>query len=232
MSGPEDTRRVLLLNPNSSSVVTESLRTTVRRQPFRATRFEVAQIDAAPQAIASPADHQTVGPLVVKELVARAGTYDVAVIACHGDPGLSEARATNDVPVLGIGDASLRSAAAAGRFAVLALTQSLIDRKWHQVRTAGAADQCVAVVATETTVEHGTAADADLAPYLTAASTACAAGARLLVLGCAGMSGLAARLAAATGVPVLDPVAATAQLAGAIAASCPRSLSSVQTIER
>lgn len=213
--------RVLLLNPNSSSVITESLRATVQRLAIHVAHFETVQIDAAPQAIACPADHETVRPLVVKELVARAGTYDVAVIACHGDPGLTAARSQTDAPVLGIGDTSLRSAAATGSFAVLALTQSLVDRKWHQVHTAGAAHECVAVVPTGTTVEHGTAVDADLAPYLAAANTALAAGARLLVLGCAGMSALAARLATATGVPVLDPVAVTAGLAATVVAASP-----------
>jgi allantoin racemase len=209
---------VLVLNPNSSSRVTAGLAHAADGWARPGVRFDVAQIDAAPEAITSPADHARVAPLVVDALTARDGHFDAAIVACHGDPGVDAARLQVTSPVVGIGATSLHAAAAAvARFAVLALSTRLVDSKWRQVDQAGLRRQCVGIWPVDTSVEHGLDPDPDLVPYLTAGRQACAAGAELLVLGCAGMGPVATRLAADLAVPVLDATATTANLAAELA---------------
>ncbi|NDZ78683.1 hydantoin racemase [Streptomyces sp. SID10853] len=207
---------LLILNPNSSRPVTEALGEAVRALGSP-VRFTVDQLDDAPAEITCPADHHTVAPLVLDRLRSAEDRYAAAVIACHGDPALQEARRQSRYPVLGIGQTSLHAAAAAAdRFAVLTLGSALVERKWNQVRSAGLGDRCAAVEPTHTSVAHGLAHEPDLAPYRAAAERALAAGAGALVLGCAGMLALAAPLAAEFGVPVVEPVTVTCALAAAL----------------
>lgn len=230
---PVPAKPVLVLNPNSSPLVTAALRDVIgaRGEP---ARFTVDRLPGAPAEIATPADHHTVAPLVVERLAgdgdraddsggdagrgARHGAGPAAVIvACHGDPGVDRVRECTDVPVLGIGETSLHAAASvADRFAVLTLGTALIDRKWEQLRAAGLAERCAAVTPTDTSVAHGLAADPDLTPYRRAAERAVAGGATALVLGCAGMVTLVGPLAAEFGVPVIEPVTVTCSLAATL----------------
>lgn len=208
--------RLLVLNPNSSRVVTDAVRRAVDSLEH-GVRFTVDQLDRAPAQIAGPADHATVAPLVLDRLTAEDGHHDAVIIACHGDPALADVRRRSGHPVFGIGETSLHAAAsAAGRFGVLTLGSALVDRKWQQVRAAGLGEHCAAVEPTGTSVVHGLAPEPDLAPYRAAAERALAAGARALVLGCAGMVTLVDPLAAEFGVPVIEPVTTTCSLAAAV----------------
>lgn len=219
---PPSPVRVLVLNPNSSIAVTTAIRTALDPYETERVRFTVEQIDAAPHAIATPEDHRVVTPLVVRALRREADGYDAVVVACHGDPGVHESRGHTHTPVLGIGEASFHAAAAVtDRFAVLTLSDALVDRKWGQIRAAGLERSCAAVVPTNTTVDHGTGPDPDLTSYEAAGRQAIRTGAHALILGCAGMSPLTARLAHALHVPVIDPVIVTAHLASTLTASHP-----------
>ena len=57
---------------------------------------------------------------------------DACVVACFGDPGLEEARAALDVPVLGIAQAAMHAAAlVAGGFSVVTSMSATIERAWQ-----------------------------------------------------------------------------------------------------
>lgn len=208
---------ILVLNPNSSTVVTEALRGALCRIDGSGARFIIDQLDDAPAEINSPADHEAVAPQVLQYLNGAGHGHAAVVLACHGDPAIRDARARSHCPVLGIGETSMHAAAAAAdRFAVLTLGTALVDRKWAQARAAGLADRCAAIEPTETSVLHGLSEDPDLTPYRAAADRALDAGAGALVLGCAGMVTLADRLSEEYDVPVIEPVAVTCALAAAI----------------
>jgi allantoin racemase len=210
--------RVLVLNPNSSEVVTETIRDAVAGAEGTGVTFEVRQLDDGPLVIESEADHEFVAPLVRDFLSERAAVYDVMVVACHGDPAVAELRRQSGM-VLGIGEVSMFAAAAlGGRFGILSLGQALVARKWRQVRNAGLEQRCAAVEATGTGVLDGVAQDVDLAPYLSAGRRAIDAGAGALVLGCAGMVQLRDALATALQVPVVEPVTTTCMLAASVCA--------------
>src|SRR5689334_15946338 len=62
---------------------------------------------------------------VVRCVAERDGSFDAAIVACFGDPGLYAAREVTEAPVVGIAEASFALAMTLGhRFAVL----STVDR--------------------------------------------------------------------------------------------------------
>jgi allantoin racemase len=211
--------RVLVLNPNSSEVVTRTIRGAVAGAEGTGVVFEVEQLDDGPLVIESEADHEFVAPLVLDFLAERAAWYDGMVVACHGDPAVAELRRRQSGMVLGIGEVSMFAAAAlAEKFGILSLGEALVARKWRQVRNAGLEQRCAAVEATGTGVLDGVARDVDLTPYLSAGRRAVAAGAGALVLGCAGMVQLRDALATVLQVPVVEPVTTTCLLAASVCA--------------
>ena len=123
------------------------------------------------------------------------------------------------VPVFGIGESSMLTAAAASRqFGVLTLGPEVVPRKWRQIRAMSIGDRCVAVEPTGTGVLHALKQDVDIEPYLRAARLAISKNARTLVLGCAGMVAVWERLSDMLEVPVVEPIVATCLLAASFLA--------------
>ncbi|MQA02472.1 MAG: hypothetical protein GEV07_07030 [Streptosporangiales bacterium] len=209
------TARVLLLNPNSSVEVTAAAAgaaSAVLDVPVHAD-----QLADAPPAIESPDDHAVVAPLVVDYLRRHEADYHGVVLACHGDPGMREARAVAGCPVVGIGAASLHAAAALGeRIAVLTPAAALVDPKWRQLTAAGLADRCVAVEPVAGGVLGGLGADADPEPFVRAAEKAVTAGADAIVLGCAGYVAVAERVQERVDAVVVEPVSVAAAVLRAV----------------
>jgi allantoin racemase len=108
-------------------------------------------------------------------------------------------------PVVGIGEASMRVASMLGhRFSVVSTMKHSIPNKEAQVRKLHLEGVLASVKAPPE--EMADASDED--KYLRAAQLALEEDmAEVIVLGCAGMSGLDKRLSAELGAPVLDGVA-------------------------
>jgi allantoin racemase len=201
-------RRIYVLNPNSSRVVTEGILQSLA--PFNCQNLEIKvdQLDNGPKYIEGYKDEAFVAPIIVERLFNLKNQYDIFVIACHGDPGLDAAReATYPKKVVGIGEASMLAACAVARcFGVITLHSSLVPKKWHQVHSYGLGDRCVAIEPTEKGVLDSLEYPNEILPYLDAAKRAISKGAQAIVLGCAGMAHLAKTLSLELEVPVLDPV--------------------------
>ncbi len=146
-----------------------------------------------------------------------------AIVACFGDPGLGAARALLPCPVVGMAEASLHAACQIGpRVAVVTG-----GRAWGPLIEALADGIGLAsrVVCVRTVALTGAEIAADPAGALAAVgaevAAAAAAGADAVVLGGAGMLGLAERLRPAAPVPVLDSLACAVTQAAALAAMGP-----------
>ena len=140
--------------------------------------------------------------------------FDALVMAGFGEHGREGARELLDVPVVDITEAGAHLACLLGRrygvVTTLDRTRGQIEDSLH---TAGVAQHCVAVVGTGLGVLELTDSDRAASAFLTAARRARDAGAEVLVLGCAGMTGLHRRISAELAVPVVDGVAAAVRLA-------------------
>lgn len=179
---------------------------------YIATRAAVAIAGHA--VLAALADH--VGP-------DNAGGYDAALIACFGEPGIEAAREVLPIPVHGMAETSIAAALAiAPRIALLTGGAAWIPmlREFALIRGHGPETVLVRGV-TPTGDMIARDPEAALALLAVEATEAARDGAGAVVLGGAGLAGLAARLAPRVPVPVLDSL--DCALAAALApAALPR----------
>ena len=180
------------------------------------TTVTAVQPDQGPAAIESPAQAAFGEVGVVRAVVdSAADGVDAYVIACFGDTGRDAARDLADVPVVGMTEAALMSAAlVAYRFAVVTLPVRTIAMADAVVRHLGLEHRCV-VRGVDLAVGDLHGPPTVVEELLVAASKRAIAedGAEAVVLGCAGLSGVAEVIGRATGVPVIDGVAAGVGLA-------------------
>ena len=150
----------------------------------------------------------------------EAAATDAFIVACFSDPGLHGLRDLVPVPVLGIGECSVLTAMSIGtRVGVIAIASAAVPRHLRYFRAMGVADRICGELALDMQVSQ--LADADLAFQRMAAvgkTLRDGHGADVLIMGCAGMADLRARLEDACGLPVVEPTqAAVAMAVGRVA---------------
>ncbi|XAH23672.1 aspartate/glutamate racemase family protein [Xylophilus sp. GW821-FHT01B05] len=137
------------------------------------------------------------------------------LIGCFGDPGLLALRESASVPVTGLAEAAFIEAAAHGRFAIVtggARWEPMLQRLAHAL---GHGPQ-LAGIHTVTPSGAELAANPEHAQHLLARAcrdAAQATGANAVILGGAGLAGMAAAIQPLVGVPLIDSVAAGARQA-------------------
>ncbi|MDP3416311.1 aspartate/glutamate racemase family protein [Falsiroseomonas sp.] len=118
--------RLLVVNSNTTESVTTRIGAAARLAASPGTEIEAVSAPFGLPLIVTRADWLVAGPATLAALAARRGSYDAAVIACFGDPGLDAAKELLDVPVLGISEAAFHAAAMLGRrFGVVSFTAAL-----------------------------------------------------------------------------------------------------------
>lgn len=220
MSTPHVPPRVRVLNPNSSTNVTDAV-----ARAFRATvppaqcEFDCVTAHDGPPGIVTQADFEQGARIAADDVATHAAQADAFVLACFSDPGVAAARARCDKPVVGLGEAGMRAALARGqRVGVIAIASAAIARHLRYWEALGVRERVVAERPLDLPVHlSGDAAHA-LEPMIAAARLLVDVdGADVVLLGCAGMADLRAPLEAAVGVPVIDPCEAAAELAARLA---------------
>ncbi|MFT7598587.1 MAG: allantoin racemase [Acidimicrobiales bacterium] len=207
--------RILVINPNSSVHVTDGIDRAC--EPLRS--LGGATIDCftnpeGPPGIETQAHVDTVARHNAA-LVAAHGDYDAYVLACYSDPGLAACREVTSKPVLGISESGILTALMVGhRFGVLAILATSIPRHLRYMGSLGVLDR----LAGERPVGLGVVELADEDKTFdrlvsTGEALRDVDGADVLVMGCAGMADYRARLAEATGIPVVEPTQAAVAMA-------------------
>ena len=213
--------RLLLINPNTSSEITDKVVTAARRVAAPGTeivgltgRFGARYIsDRASSAIAA---HSALDAYASYD-----APHDAVVLACFGDPGLLALREISPKPVIGMAEASIHAACAgdaASRFGIVTGGRGWVSMLEEFVASLGKASRLAVVKAIEKT-GGAVAAEPDAAlADLGAACEACVAehGADVVILGGAGLAGLAARLRGKSRVPLIDGVEAVVRRAEAV----------------
>ncbi len=184
------------------------------------TEIEAVTSELGPASIEGYYDEAFAVPGLVKAISAgEAAGADGAVIACFDDTGLDAARSAVAIPVVGLCEAAVHVAALlAHRFVIITtLSRSIAPLEALTARY-GVAGRCtvraaeVPVLALE---DSPAAAAAEIEAEIARALAADRAEA--VILGCAGMTDLAAALVGKFGVPVIDGVVAAVKLAEALA---------------
>ena len=211
--------KIAFINPNSTASMTADIVRSARAALPGADIVGLTN-DKGPPAIQGREDGDAAIPGLLSLIPqAQAQGADALVIACFDDTGLEEARAAASCPVLGIGQSSYVMAHLLGmRFSVITSLAVSIPVIENNVRDGGFAGHCASVRASglpvltieraEPTTIARIAEEIELAIRHD--------GGRCVVLGCAGMAPLRETLAARTGVPIIDGVAAAATLAQAV----------------
>ncbi len=205
--------RLLVVNPNATAAMTETIAAAARAALGPAATVAAVTNEDGPPAIQGAADGEAAIPGTLARIEAGAREADAVLIACFDDTGLAEARAAAPVPVIGIGEAAYLAATLLGpRFSVVTTLAVSVLVLEANIAGMGLSPRCAKVRASGVPVldlEHDPAgAAARVAAEVDRA--AAEDGVASVVLGCAGMTAIAADLARGRAVRIVDPVRAAA----------------------
>lgn len=203
--------RIRLINPNTTASMTDTAARAARAVAAPGTIIEPATSAMGPASIEGYYDEALAVPGLLVEIArAEREGADAAIIACFDDTGLDAARALAAMPVVGLCEAAIATAAfIAPRFTIVTTQPRSVVPLEALVDRYGASRRCrvrAADVAVLDLEDPATGAVDKLRREIAAALAGDRAEA--IILGCAGMAELARDLSREFGVPVIDGVAA------------------------
>jgi Asp/Glu/hydantoin racemase len=210
--------RLLIINPNTSTAVSALLQRHVQGEVSPALKVHTVTARFGAPYIASEASYAVAQHAVLDAwaaAVARGEHAGAVLIGCFGDPGLFALREASGVPVGGLAQAAFAAAARHGRFAVVTGGE-----RWRPMleRLALALGHASALAGIHTVAPSGAELAADPAGAQALLTGACLEAvaryeAQAVILGGAGLAGLAAAIAPRLPVPLIDSVSAGARWA-------------------
>jgi len=211
--------RLLLINPNTTPSITDLVLKHAKRFASKGTTLRAVSGAFGPRYIASRVGYAIAGHAAVDALANDKAAKDAVVLACFGDPGLAALKEISKVPVVGMAEASILQAAAVGRrFSIVTGGE-----RWKPMLEEFVAAQGLASRLASVRTVAPTGADIARNPkaamaLLAKGCTACARedGADVVILGGAGLAGLAAKLRPLVDIPLLDGVACAVSMAEAL----------------
>jgi Asp/Glu/hydantoin racemase len=216
--------RVLLINPNTTQAMTDRMSEVAREIVPEGVEIVPLTASRGFPYIASRAEAQIAGGIVLEMIAEHAEDVDAVVVAAFGDPGLAAARDLFDLPVIGMAEASLMTAAMLGeRIAVVTFSPHMV--RWYAdcVRLSGLESRFTGVLCPEVAPSSvngvATALRGDLIALATRATME--DGADVVILGGAPLAGLAPLIAPETPGLLVDPIAAATLQAVALARLAP-----------
>lgn len=217
--------RILVVNSNTSDSVTDRIGAAARAVAAKTTTIEAVSAPFGLPLIVSRADWLAAGPATLAALARRRGSYDAAVIACFGDPGLDAAKELLDVPVIGISEAAFHAACLLGRrFGVVSFTAALKPMFEDCLAHHGLGARCAGFrMGPAFSGDPGTVAE-DRAGLLGALIRESVEqdGAEVVILAGGPLAGVAPVLQPGAPVPLVDGTQAAVKLAEAMAGLVPR----------
>lgn len=206
-------RRLLVINPNTTEAVSQLLQHTA--QEAAGADVEVRTVTArfgAPY-IADEASYAVAGHATLDAWTAaldEGPTPDAVLIGCFGDPGLWALRETCGVPVTGLAEGAMVDAARMGKFAIVTGGVKWRPMLLRLAQALGYSDSLVDVL---TVAPTGAQMAADPEGSRALLARACNEAARLpdvksVILGGAGLAGIARHIQPQVPVPVIDSVRA------------------------
>jgi Asp/Glu/hydantoin racemase len=203
--------RLLLINPNTTASITALVAREAAKVASPGTSFVPVTGRFGGRYVASRATYAIAAHAALEAYAEHAQGVDGVALACFGDPGLFALREIADRPVVGMAEASMRAAARRGRRFGVVTGGAL----WGPMLAEFAA--LIGLSALLAGVRTVAPSGADIArdpegslALLAAACRACVEedGAEAVILGGAGLAGLAERLAPTVPAPLVDGVQA------------------------
>lgn len=212
--------KILVINPNISDNVSKLIGSEARRSASPGTEIEVATA-AFGVAYIETRFEAMVGAYATACIAAeRYGTYDGVVVAAFGDPGLQGVKELLDVPVVGLTESALMTAATLGqRFAIVAISPRI--KAWYRetVERSHLASRLTGIRALDEPLSNIGSVQQDHATRLKQLCNEAVDedGADVIIIAGAPLAGLAREIGNTLPVPVVDGVSsAITQLEGLI----------------
>ncbi len=215
---------IVVINPNTTAAMTARIASTAKAVAQAGSHIIAIQPGKGPASIEGYADEAMAVPHMLEAMFAAQTNHSAIagyVIACFDDTGLDAARCVLDAPVVGIGEAACHLASlVAARFSVITTLARSVSPIEHNLVKYGLASRCARVRSADVAVLdlEDAASDAYAQISNEIRSALKDDRAEAIVLGCAGMTDLAARLSAEHHVPVIDGVGAAVKLVESLAA--------------
>jgi len=214
--------RILVVNPNTTAAMTAKIGRASRAAAAVGTEIIAVNPVDGPVSIEGYYDEAFSVPGLLAEIAkGDAAGVSAHIIACFDDTGLEAARCVSQAPVIGIGEAAFHLASMLGhRFTVVTTLSRSIAAIENNLLKYGLASRCARVRACEIPVLSLDDPTSNAAAQVSAAIELAKREdhAEVVVLGCAGMAELAARLSESHELPVIDGVASAVKLAEAFGA--------------
>ncbi|MBF0862443.1 aspartate/glutamate racemase family protein [Gluconobacter kanchanaburiensis] len=201
-----DTTRILVINPNSSDLVTAAIdRELEHFRGLSSVRIDVCGTPGAPPGVSYQRDADDIAPMVRR--IVEENEADAYVIACFSDPGLAGVRETfPEKIILGCGEnAILQALTEADQFGIISLSILSTYRQRRKIRMMGVAERYVGSQGIASNAVEATSPEL-LDRMVEAGQGLLARGADIILTGCASMSHFREPLEERLGVRVIDPV--------------------------
>ncbi|MDB5817304.1 MAG: Asp/Glu racemase [Rhizobacter sp.] len=217
---------LLIINPNTTASITELLQREVSRtlgmagDSVQAVTARLGAPYIACEASYAVAAYAALDAWAAWRLAHQHIELGAIIVGCFGDPGSAALREVTDLPVVGLAEAAFIEAAEHGRFAIVTGGSRWAPMLQRLARTLGQAD---ALAGIHTVAPSGAELAADPQAARRQLAQACRDAARLtgadaVILGGAGLAGMAALLQTEVSVPLIDSVEAGARQAAKMAA--------------
>lgn len=215
---------LLLINPNTTASITALVLKHAKRFATKGTTLRAVTGAFGPRYIASRIGYAIAGHAAVDALANDTARKDAVVLACFGDPGLAALKEVSKMPVVGMAEAAILQASAIGqRFSIVTGGE-----RWKPMLEEFVAAQGMSARLASVRTVAPTGADIARNPKAALALLAkgCAAcvgedRADVVILGGAGLVGLAAKLKSSVEVPLLDGLACAISMAEGLAKQRP-----------
>jgi allantoin racemase len=203
--------RIKVINPNTTLSMTEKIRAAATSVAAPGTEIFAVSPAKGPRSIET-AYHEAQATIGVLDEIARGEEQGVDgyVVACFGDPGLFAAREMTRAPVVGIAEAAMHVASfISDGFSIISMPSHALSGMERLVRTYGMQAKCRRIRMLDMPVLD--LEDASSGSYRLVLEECRRAlnedHSDCVLLGCAGLSNVAASLSRELGVPAIDGVA-------------------------
>ncbi|MGH6816406.1 MAG: aspartate/glutamate racemase family protein, partial [Hyphomicrobiaceae bacterium] len=201
--------RILVLNPNTTVGLTDLMVRAGRAVAAPGTTLVPLTATRGVPYISCRAEAQIGGAIALEMLAEHHSQADAAIFAAFGEPGLLGARELFDIPVVGMGEASMLTACMLGRkFAIVTFATAL--GPWYQecVDQHGLTSRCAGVRTIDSAFKSITGVQDENEKLLVelASKAVSETHADVIVPGGAPLAGLAEKIKGRIAVPLVDPI--------------------------
>ena len=172
--------------------------------------YTVASLPWGPSSVESEFDERMASPFVLARVVqAEKEGYDAVFISCTDDVALSAAREVTKIPIVAPLEVCMHVASTLGRrFSILSVVENEASVFYRRAREYGLEGRLASVRSIDVPVLELDSRRMEVTNALLAQGKLAKEkdGADTLILGCTGMTGIAAKLQGKLQMPVIDPV--------------------------